>query len=171
MLLLGLAISSARAQSTIEISSTNNGGDLHEGSYGEMYSTIGEPVASDSASTVDDKATWTGFWQVMPIGGISGGVHEEAQAWAASSTAIASVAPDPFTTELEVKVTLAHGADVRLVMFDMLGRPVGALIDGHREAGTLRVVWTPEDLGSGSYVLQLVVDGESYGSRLLHYYR
>ena len=59
ILLLAVA-SPARAQSTIEISSTSNGGDLHEGSYGEIYSTIGEPVASDSTSVARDETTWPG---------------------------------------------------------------------------------------------------------------
>jgi hypothetical protein len=162
-------VSSALAQSAVVTSATSNGGDLHEGSYGEIYSTIGEPVASDSLSVTDNESTWTGFWQVMPIGPVAG-IREEISPWGASATAIAAAAPEPFASELDIKVGLARPGQVRLIVFDMLGRPVGTLIDGHREAGTLRVFWAPEGLDGGSYILQLLVDGESYGSRLVHYY-
>lgn len=173
LLIVLLGAATGLAQSTIEISSTSNGGDLHEGSYGEIYSTIGEPVANDSTSVGSNEATWTGFWQVVPIlpADTSIGSYEERRGGFASESAIVSAAPDPFSTELQVTVSLARVSNVRLLLFDMMGRPVGSLIEGRREPGMIRVFWHPEGLDAGSYMLQLLIDGEARGTRLVHYYR
>lgn len=166
-----LACPEARAQSGgMFTQTTSNGGDNRPLGSGEMYSTIGEPVASDSINTVDDGATWTGFWQVTPIGQVAG-VREWAGSGAAAGTGITAALPDPFTDELELRVSLATAAEVELIVYDVFGRRAGKLVTGRREAGTLALRWRPEGLPVGSYLLQLVVNGETADARLVHYYR
>ena len=169
--LLALTLATpAHAQGSAITQITSNGGDVRDVGAGTMYSTIGEPVASDSIGTVDDKTTWTGFWQITPIGVIAG-VREEAGPTAAAETAITWAGPDPFAGELGVRLALAQAAVVELAVHDMFGRRVELLAQGRREAGTLMLRWQPEGLAAGSYLLNLTIDGRLAGSRLVHYVR
>lgn len=165
--LLGARDATAQASVTPQI--TSNGGDVRDlGGGGEMFSTIGEPIAVDSISTVDDKVTWTGFWQITPIGPIAS-VHDAPDGGTTAFAAITGAAPDPFTSELELRVNLARPGRVELVVFDVVGRQVGTLVDRDEEAGTLRLRWRPEGIDAGSYVIQLLVDGAPTSARLVHY--
>jgi hypothetical protein len=135
-----------------------------------MFSTIGEPVVTDSIQTVDDKTTWTGFWQVTPVGPVAG-VREVLRPLVAGAAGIARVAPDPFTSMVTIDIPLAGPAHVRLALYDMLGRQVAILAEGRREAGTIRVEWSPEGIEAGSYLLHLDIDGEHRDARLVRYFK
>lgn len=172
--LLALPTSDILAQETasIETSIMSNGGDNREGGFGEMYSTIGEPVAADEVQAIDDKSTWTGFWQITPINTDTiTGVREVLEPSAAESTGIGRVAPNPFASRLAIEIPLARPGTLRLTAYDMLGREAAVLAEGRREAGTLRIEWEPEGLEAGSYLLQLTVDGEHRASRLVRYFK
>lgn len=148
----------------------SNGGEFQEGGFGEMFSTIGEPLASDSMAVnlVDDQSTWIGFWNVVPSDTTSG-VYEEWASGGAGQNGITVAAPNPFSEELQVYVRLEKPSNVRLIVYDMLGREAQALIDGEREAGTTRVRWQPEGLTPGTYILRLEVDGTELPARTVQY--
>ncbi|MDX1421013.1 MAG: T9SS C-terminal target domain-containing protein, partial [Rubricoccaceae bacterium] len=48
-------------------------------------------------------------------------------------------------------------ADVRLAVYDVLGREVAVLVDARVEAGTHRAVFEAGDLAAGLYVYRLQV--------------
>jgi len=145
----------------IDPSATSNGGGYISGGYGEMYATIGEPFASDSISVgiTKNETTWTGFWQITPIGPISS-VREEFIGGSTLVTAITKAYPSPFSSMLTVDVALGRPGKVDLGVYDLTGRKLGSLLGGMREAGTIRVAWRPEGIPSGSYLVRLVVDGQ-----------
>lgn len=161
----------ARGQGTIDPQSINNGGDTRSGGFGEFFSTIGEPIVSDSLSLIDNETTWTGFWNVVPISTGTGSVEEETSPGSFASSGIARAYPNPFTSAIDIELQLAARSEVSLVAYDLLGREVERLVDGSREAGTMRITWRPEGLAAGSYLLHLSVDGQMQPAHMVHFYR
>ncbi len=68
--------------------------------------------------------------------------------------------PNPFRTATTLAFTLAAPAEVRLVVYDVLGREVTVLADGTRSAGEQRFRFRAGALPSGVYLYALTVDGE-----------
>ena len=67
-----------------------------------------------------------------------------------------SVRPNPARGAVEVRLSLAEAADVRVSVLDMLGREVAVLIDGEQAAGVLRLPFDPEAqrLAPGVYIVR-----------------
>lgn len=157
------AWSQAAGEPVISPQIVSSGGEIQQGEFGEVFSTIGEPFASDStaAGAVDGDATWTGFWNVVPSDTASG-VREEWNPNGEGTTGITSAAPNPFTREVTLYIRLERTSQVRLTVYDLLGRETAPLIDGAREAGTTRIRWEPQGIEAGTYLVALVVDGIGY---------
>jgi len=63
--------------------------------------------------------------------------------------------PNPFNPNTTIGFSLPESAQVRLVVYDVLGRQVRMLFDGTREAGAHEVVFDASDLSSGAYLYLL----------------
>lgn len=63
--------------------------------------------------------------------------------------------PNPFNPSTEIAFALPEAAEVRLVVYDALGRTVARLVDGALPAGRHRVQWNAANLASGVYVYRL----------------
>ena len=63
--------------------------------------------------------------------------------------------PNPFNPQTTIRFGLPESAQVRLLVYDVLGRPVRVLVDGTREAGTHEVVFEAGNLPSGTYLVRL----------------
>ena len=73
--------------------------------------------------------------------------------------------PNPFNAETKVEFTLNRNSDVKLYLYDMIGRPVATLLDGEMAAGTHTVNWSALDnkgrlLPSGVYLIKLSVQDQ-----------
>ena len=138
----------------------SSGGEIQQGEWGEMFSTVGEPIVGDSTALDSDggEVTWTGFWNLVPTDSTSGVVEEWTSAGAGES-ALTSVAPNPFNETLTLYLRIAKPATVRLTAYDMTGQEVLRLVDGTRQAGTTRLRWNPVDVAQGTYLLMLEIDG------------
>ena len=76
----------------------------------------------------------------------------------ASALSLSPISPQPARRGEAVRVQIRAGAgeQVRLVLYDMLGRPLRTLLDDILQAGTVRSLTIPTtDLRAGSYFLQL----------------
>lgn len=96
--------------------------------------------------------------EVQPGSPYAGIASAEAQV-AAAATAEAlgvSVHPNPATDEARIAYTLEAATDVRLVVYDVLGRQVATLVDGPQEAGAHTAVFDARGLAGGVYVWHLV---------------
>ncbi|MEP0546614.1 MAG: T9SS type A sorting domain-containing protein [Rhodothermales bacterium] len=80
--------------------------------------------------------------------------------------ALESVYPNPFVSRATVRFALPEAADVRLVVYDLLGRQVAVLADSDRAAGYHTAVWDASDRPSGVYVLRLVAGSHAFTRRL-----
>ncbi len=59
---------------------------------------------------------------------------------------------------------LDRPADVRLVIYDVLGREVARLTDGILDIGRHEVVFDASDLPSGMYLIRMTVQPENEGA-------
>ncbi|MDX1420368.1 MAG: T9SS type A sorting domain-containing protein [Rubricoccaceae bacterium] len=75
----------------------------------------------------------------------------------ASSHAPVAVSPNPFARQTTISYEVAAAADVRLAVYDVLGREVAVLVDARQEAGTHSAVFNASDLAAGTYVYRLQV--------------
>ncbi len=64
--------------------------------------------------------------------------------------------PNPFTAQTSLGFSLAEAAEVRLAVYDVLGREVAVLVDGPVEAGAHAATFEARGLASGTYVYRLV---------------
>jgi len=72
--------------------------------------------------------------------------------------------PNPFNPETRIEYTLPRAADVKLAIFNILGRKVRTLVDEHQAAGAYAVDWNGADgsgnrAASGMYLYRLESDG------------
>ncbi len=63
--------------------------------------------------------------------------------------------PNPFREETRIGFSLPKRVDVRLEVYDVLGRRVLVLVDRKLPAGRYQVVFRPEGLASGLYFYRL----------------
>lgn len=63
--------------------------------------------------------------------------------------------PNPFNPRTRFRFSLPRAGTLRLSIFDVGGREVARLWDGHREAGWWEADWQPRGLPSGVYLARL----------------
>lgn len=59
--------------------------------------------------------------------------------------------PNPFNATTVIRYALQEAADVRIEIYDILGRKVETLTDGEKPAGNHTIIWKPDDYPSGVY--------------------
>ena len=67
--------------------------------------------------------------------------------------------PNPFNPSTALSYQLQASSHVNLTIYDIQGREVASLVNGHSSLGYHEVVWNAEGLASGLYFAKLVVDG------------
>jgi hypothetical protein len=67
--------------------------------------------------------------------------------------------PNPFNNKSKIKYQISKMSEVKLVLRDVLGREVGVLIDGIKEAGSHEIIFDAADFATGIYFYTLTADG------------
>ena len=75
--------------------------------------------------------------------------------------ALEAAYPNPFNPSATIRYALPEAADVRLVVYDVMGREVARLVEGKRPAGYHRMRFDGSRLASGLYLYRLVAKGEA----------
>ncbi len=70
-------------------------------------------------------------------------------------------APNPFTENAVLSLSLPDEAGVRVALVDVLGREVAVLTDGPRDAGAHQVAIDGAAMAPGVYVIRVWVDGQA----------
>ncbi|MEM8601949.1 MAG: T9SS type A sorting domain-containing protein, partial [Bacteroidota bacterium] len=73
----------------------------------------------------------------------------------AGTFALHSAFPNPFSARTTLGFTLPEAADVRLDVYDLLGRRIATLVDGPQAAGYTAVTFDAAQLPSGTYLYRL----------------
>lgn len=80
--------------------------------------------------------------------------------------------PNPFTSQTEIRYSLPEGNKMRITIYDLAGRKVSTLVEGHREAGRYSIKWDGTDsfgreVGSGIYFCRLQADDLTAGKKMI----
>ncbi|HBQ58960.1 MAG TPA: hypothetical protein DD671_04875 [Balneolaceae bacterium] len=76
--------------------------------------------------------------------------------------------PNPFNSTTRIPCALSEQANVRIDVYDALGRHVKTLLDEQQSPGRYNQVLQANDLSSGLFIYRIVVDGESATGKLLY---
>ena len=69
--------------------------------------------------------------------------------------------PNPFNPATTIRYGLPQQANVRLAVYDVIGREVATLVNETKEAGSYEVTFTTQPLASGVYLCRLTAGGYS----------
>jgi photosystem II stability/assembly factor-like uncharacterized protein len=67
--------------------------------------------------------------------------------------------PNPFNPETNIIFQTSESGDVKLTIFDILGRKVSTLVNEHLSPGTYKAVWDASSFPSGIYYYSLETNG------------
>ncbi len=86
--------------------------------------------------------------------------------------ALLPVSPNPFNPSTQIKFTLPAAAEVRVTVYDSLGRRVRTLLHGRRDAGAHTLSWRGQNdddlpVASGLYFVRLEADGKVFTQKAL----
>ena len=65
--------------------------------------------------------------------------------------------PNPFNTSTTISFDLPKNNHVKLIVYDIIGNKITALVNEKKQAGYHSVVWNPGDIASGMYVYRLMI--------------
>ncbi len=82
---------------------------------------------------------------------------------APEAVALNPLYPNPAQGEINVAVELPEATNLRVRVYDLLGRPVATLFDGPEGAGRHTITWQPDPrLSAGVYLVRLTAAGSSH---------
>lgn len=107
----------------------------------------------------------------MDLAQILVGIDDPATDNAPQDFALLQNYPNPFNPTTTIPVKLAMSADIRLTIFDNLGRTVRNLVDGNVSAGSHDFEWDGrnnrgEAVASGTYFYRLDINGQQSRSQM-----
>ncbi|MEW6512150.1 MAG: Ig-like domain-containing protein [Bacteroidota bacterium] len=73
--------------------------------------------------------------------------------------------PNPFNPSTSIRYSLAQAGNVSLIVYDLLGREVSTLVQGHQPAGEFKVTWDARGVSSGVYLLRMSAVGDDGRTR------
>ena len=152
---LWLATSLA-AQTKIQSSVFGNGSTPTGGSSNQIVGTAGQPAIGQTAGPANGVAG--GFW-VQTVDVVTS-VAEPASEAIPTKFRLLQNYPNPFNPTTTIRYDLPVQAEVRLTIFNVLGRSVRTLVVQKQAAGAHSAVWDGRDdsgrqLASGVYVYRL----------------
>ena len=103
-----------------------------------------------------DLSVWTAIVE-EPVGT---GTEPHEPPSAPRTLTLAQNYPNPFNPATTISYVLRRPARVELSVYDVKGRLVERLVDGYRGAGSHRVSWEANDVGSGIYLYEIRSGGD-----------
>jgi phosphatidylserine/phosphatidylglycerophosphate/cardiolipin synthase-like enzyme len=75
--------------------------------------------------------------------------------------------PNPFNPSTKIKFEVPHSSNVKLSLYDILGREVKTIFEGEVKAGSNEVILNADGLSSGIYFYHLITDNYSSAKKLI----
>ena len=146
-----------------------------------QFITVSNTVGDTGTETISDPALPAGTYLVgvtyydnggagqTPYSLVATGAFSVADegAPAAGGLVLRAPAPNPVRETGRVAFDLPAGLDVRVAVYDVLGREVARLADGPHAAGAHDVAFDASRLSAGLYVVRLVAGAETRTQRLV----
>jgi hypothetical protein len=83
------------------------------------------------------------------------GIDEENAGGTVLKTTLSAVYPNPLSTQTTILYDVSRSTGVKIVIYDILGRNVGVLVDENKASGSYKVEWKPKGLSNGVYIIRL----------------
>lgn len=80
---------------------------------------------------------------------------------------LVSAYPNPFNSAVTIRYSVPRAGRITVRVYDLSGRRLETLMEGHVPAGNGRVRWRAKDYPSGTYFLRVMADGEMITQKLL----
>jgi len=84
----------------------------------------------------------------------------------ATSFKLNNAYPNPFNPSTTIPYVLHSNADVTIEVFDVAGKKIETLVDGHKFAGNYEVTFDAADLASGNYLVKMTVGKNSVTEKI-----
>lgn len=114
-----------------------------------------------------DTITWTDVYRLD-----SSLVASVAPSPSVENSLLLETFPNPFNGSTIIRYTLQRWSQVRLVVYDLIGREIAVLVESEQSAGMHTVAWTPgesaEGLAAGLYICRLTAGNHSTSKKLLY---
>jgi len=164
---LWLATSLA-AQTKVTNSVIGSGGTPVTGGSSQIVGTVGQAAIGQATSPANDIKS--GFWQ--QTAGLITSVEELSTTAMPTEFRLQQNYPNPFNPQTTIRYDLPVQSDVRLTLFDVLGRTVRTLVDAKQPAGAHTAVWDGRDdrgrqLASGVYVYRITAGTFKKSAKML----
>lgn len=95
------------------------------------------------------------------------GIDEDNPAGPPNAFVLKGCYPNPFNAATVIKYTLTAPADIRIVVYNVLGRKVAILADCSQQAGEHSLVWNASDQPSGVYFARLETKAQSKSIKMV----
>jgi len=158
----------------IYIVKTDGSGNLEwQDVFGEYSDEIGECIrqVSDGNYVVTGHAeNFGGAYHdafLMKIRPGQVGLEDEPSEIAPRTFIMQENYPNPFNSATTICYMLPGPSDVTIVIYDLLGREIETLFQGHKPAGSHQVVWNAGNLKSGSYFCKIESDRYSETKKMV----
>ena len=156
------------AQTRIENSVFGNGSTPTGNGSNRIIGTVGQPAIGQSAGGANGVAG--GFW--AQNADVVTSVTDPPSEALPTQFRLHQNYPNPFNPETTIRYDLAKPVEVRLTVFDVLGRAVRTLVAHKQAAGAHSAVWDGRDdlgrqLASGVYVYRLEAGDFTKSAKML----
>lgn len=124
------------------------------------------PIITSDPGLVLGEAEAADYWGNMMTVSIA------RPAYVPRSFALFQNIPNPFNATTRIDFNLPDASDVTLIVYDVLGRRVATLVDGHFESGRHHIEWDARDdsgheLASGVYFYRIVTTGRQANRKMV----
>jgi hypothetical protein len=105
------------------------------------------------------QAPWSGYGKCGGPSPISTGLNDYGFGIGAPSLSMMQNYPNPFKQSTTIKYRVVNNANINISVYDLNGKMVTTLVNQSAQAGTYEYVWSPQNLGSGTYIVSLSSNG------------
>ena len=148
-----------RTEAQIKISHgvVANGGGITSNGQMQIVGTVGQPIVGSSNNGTNNSSG--GFWS-LPLEIITN-VENIPSAVVPKEFKLDQNFPNPFNPSTTIQFSVPSQSEVKLTLFDMLGREVATLVDNEYSAGEYKVLFEATELSTGTYFYRISTKGST----------
>ncbi len=140
-----------------------NGGLMISNSGNQLIGTLGQSLIGHCACPSHTNSL--GFWYARS--GLVTGVIRQQPEYVPTEFRLEQNYPNPFNPTTGIRVQLSGDREMRLVVYDLLGREVAVLANGRYVAGVHTFTFDGTNLASGPYMYRLTAGAFSAIRKML----
>ena len=127
-----------------------NGKFLHNGDYARIYAVVDPQNKIKEIHEDNNKG-----WNVLEIPGVATAIEKKSDSQLPTTVKLYPAYPNPFNPTTTIHYVLPAVGNVKLTVYDVLGRRVAQLVNGRQTAGNHEIRFNASQLASGVYFYRL----------------